>query len=304
MTKVRIGFQLNREHEQDPLAAAQRAEELGFDVVLAGDHVGPGQSPLPMLAAIAAGTTDIRLGTFVLNNDMRNPVQLAWEAATIDRLSAGRFELGLGAGHTPQEYAATGFDMSTPRRRKERLAEAVEIIRPLLDGSVVDFDGDHYQVRGAQIDAAAQERLPILVGGNGTRLLEHAGQHADIVGLQGLGRTGDDGHNHRVRWEADWLDAQVGQVRDGAGERIEQVELNALVQFVDITDDRAAALSAVCDRVRGLSMEDAAVTPYILVGTVEEIVEQMQVSQRRWGISYYVVRELEAFEPILQRLRT
>jgi len=304
MTKVRIGFQLNREHEQDPVAAARRAEELGFDVVLASDHVGPGQSPLPMLATIAAGTTEIRLGTFVLNNDMRNPVQLAWEAATIDRLSGGRFELGLGAGHTPQEYAATGFEMSSPRRRKERLAEAVEIIRPLLDGSVVDFDGDHYQVNGAQIDAATQERLPILIGGNGTRLLEHAGQHADIVGFQGLGRTGDDGHSHRVRWEADWLDTQVSQVRDGAGERIEQVELNVLVQIVDITDDRSAALAAVCDRIRGLSAEDAAVIPYILVGTVEEIVEQMQVSKQRWGISYYVVRELEAFEPILQALRT
>ena len=89
--------------------SARRAEELGFDVVLTSDHVGPGLSPMVTLAAIATATTTIRLGTFVLNNDMRNPVQLAWEAVSLDRLSGGRFELGLGAGHTPHEYAETGI---------------------------------------------------------------------------------------------------------------------------------------------------------------------------------------------------
>jgi probable F420-dependent oxidoreductase len=302
MNSVRVGFQLTGEHERDPLTAARRAEELGFDIVLASDHVGPGPAPLPMLASMAAVTTTIRLGTFVLNNDMRNPVQLAWEAATIDRLSNGRFELGLGAGHTPQEYAATGLGMSAALERKERLAESVEIIRQLLDGSPVDFDGVHYQVRDAQIDAAAQERLPILVGGNGARLLEHAGSHADIIGLQGLGPTADDGHSHGVRWDTDWLDAQVGQVRDGAGDRFDQVEMNALVQLVEVTDDRDVALAAICERVRGLSIDDAAEIPYILVGSVDEIVQQMRTGKERWGISYYVVRELDAFRPILDAL--
>lgn len=300
---IRVGYQLTGVYEDDPLAAARRAEELGFDIVLVSDHVGPGLSPMPTLAAMAAVTTSIRLGTFVLNNDMRNPVQLAWEASTVDRLSGGRFELGLGAGHTPQEYAATGLDKKPPRERKERLAESVEIVRQLVDGARVDFNGVHYRVSGAQIDAAVQERLPILVGGNGARLLEHAGQHADIVGFQGLGKTGDDGHSHEVRWSTDWLDVQVGQVRDGAGDRFDQVELNSLVQVVEVTDNRASALSAVCDRVRGLSMEDAAVIPYILVGSVDEIVRQMRVGEERWGINYYVVRELDAFEPVLAALR-
>jgi alkanesulfonate monooxygenase SsuD/methylene tetrahydromethanopterin reductase-like flavin-dependent oxidoreductase (luciferase family) len=108
--RLRIGHQLSARIEGDPVAAAVRAEELGFDIVLAADHVGLGWSPLPTLAAVAAATERIRLGTLVLNNDMRNPVQLAWEVSTIDRISGGRFELGLGAGHTPSEYDATRIE--------------------------------------------------------------------------------------------------------------------------------------------------------------------------------------------------
>lgn len=96
--RIRFGFQLGSEHESDPVGVAQRAEQLGFDTVLLSDHVGPGISPMVALAAMAQGTTRIRVGTYTLNNDMRNPVQLAWEAATIDHLSGGRLEVGLGAG--------------------------------------------------------------------------------------------------------------------------------------------------------------------------------------------------------------
>lgn len=148
----RFGLQITGDHQADPVAAAVRAEALGFDVVTVSDHVGPGPSPLPTLAAIAQGTSRIRLGTFVLNNDMRNPVQLAWDAATTDRLSGGRFELGLGAGHTPQEYAATGIELDGAQRPKRRLAESVEVIRRLVDGETMDHAGDHYRVEGARID--------------------------------------------------------------------------------------------------------------------------------------------------------
>jgi probable F420-dependent oxidoreductase len=163
---LRIGHQLR----DDPVASARRAEQLGFDVVLVADHVGPGWSPMPTLAAMAAATERIRLGTLVLNNDMRNPVQLAWEAATLDRLSGGRFELGLGAGHTPAEYDATGIERSAPGVRKRRLAESVEVIRRLLDGETVDHDGEHVQISGATIDRAEQEHLPILVDRTGADL--------------------------------------------------------------------------------------------------------------------------------------
>jgi probable F420-dependent oxidoreductase len=300
---LRIGHQLSARIDGDPVAAALRAEELGFDIVLAADHVGPGWAPMPTLSAIAAVTERIRLGTLVLNNDMRNPVQLAWEASTIDRLSGGRFELGLGAGHTPAEYDATGVERSVPADRKRRLAESVEIIRDLVDGTVVDHDGEHYRIERARIDPASQEHLPILVGGNGATLLTHAGRHADIVGLQGLGRTREDGHSHEVRWSTRHLDEQIGQVRVGAGVRFDDLEFNAMVQVVQITDDREAALAKVVDRVDGLTMDDAASTPYLLIGTVDEIVLHMMTCNERWGISYFAVRELDDFAPVLKALR-
>ena len=304
MTRLlRIGHQLSARIEGDPIAAAVRAEELGFDIVLAADHVGPGWAPMPTLSAVAAATTRIRLGTLVLNNDMRNPVQLAWEASTIDRLSGGRFELGLGAGHTPAEYDATGIERSAPAGRKRRLAESLEIIRDLLDGKSVDHAGEHHRLTRARIDCSEQEHLPILVGGNGAALLAHAGGHADIVGLQGLGRTRDDGHRHEVKWSTERLDEQIEQVRVGAGARFADIEFNAMVQVVQITDDREAALATVCERVDGLSMDDASATPYLLIGTVDEIVLHMMTCNERWGINYFAVRELDDFEPILRALR-
>jgi probable F420-dependent oxidoreductase len=300
--RLRIGHQLSGRIEGDPVATARRAEELGFDVVVAGDHVGPGPSPLPTLAAIAAVTDTVRLGTLVLNNDMRNPVQLAWDVVTIDALSGGRFELGLGAGHTPQEYAATGVARSDAATRKRRLAESVEIVRALLDGGTVDHAGEHYDLVRAHVGRSTQDHLPILVGGNGPSLLAHAGAHADIIGLQGLGRTLADGHRHEVDWRISRLERQLAQIRDGAGDRMGELELNALVQVVQLTDDREAALATICERVGGLSMQDAADTPYLLVGTPDEIVLQMMTSNERWGISYFVVRELDDFEPVLRAL--
>lgn len=258
---------------------------------------------MPTLAAIAAATTRIRLGTLVLNSDMRNPVQLAWEAVTVDRLSQGRLELGLGAGHTPQEYTATGIERSSPADRKRRLNETVEILRALFDGGTVDFDGEFHHVERAHIDRPVQHRLPILVGGNGDALLAHAGAHADIIGLQGLGRTHDDGHSHEVKWSVAHLDAQIEQVREGAGARFADLEFNALVQMAQITDDREAALTKVCERVEGLSMDDASATPYLLIGSVDEIVMHMLTCNQRWGINYFAVRELDDFEPVLRAVR-
>ena len=146
-------------------------------------------------------------------------------------------------------------------------------------------------------------RLPILVGGNGEALLDHAGGHADIIGLQGLGRTLEDGHRHDVKWSTARLDEQIEQVRRGAGARFDDVEFNAMVQVVQITDDREAMLAKVVDRVDGLTMEDASSTPYLLIGTVDEIVLHMTTCNERWGISYFAVRELDDFEPVLRALR-
>jgi len=304
MTRAfRFACQYARQEGEGPVAVARRAEELGFDVVSLSDHIGPGLAPMPTLGAVAEATTQIRLGTFVLNATMRNPVQLAWEASTLDRLSAGRLELGLGAGHTPHEFDQTGIERRPASQRKADLAEQIEIIRALLDGETVDHDGEFHRLRGARIEAAVQPRLPLLVGGNGTALLEHAGAHADIIGLQGLGRTLEDGHRHDVKWSPEHLDAQLEQVKRGAGARFGELELNALVQVVQVTEDRLGATQELLERVDGLTMEHVEEIPYVLIGTVDEIVAKLERCRARWGISYFTVRELDAFAPVIDALR-
>ncbi|HSJ91043.1 MAG TPA: TIGR03621 family F420-dependent LLM class oxidoreductase [Ilumatobacter sp.] len=298
MRPFRFGLQLRASPGDDVIDAARRAEATGFDVVLLADHVGPGGlSPMPTLAAVATATTTIRLGTLVLNAEMRNPVQLAWEAATIDHLSGGRFELGLGAGHTPHEFAQCGVEMLPAAGRKRHLMAQVELIRALLDGEMAS--SLPLGVVAASIDRAMQDRLPILVGGNGAALLAHAGAHADIIGLQGLGRTLEDGHRHEVRWATEHLDRQLDQVRHGAGARFDELELNALVQVVEITDDADAAIEALCEQIPTLDPSEVRELPYVLVGTVDEIVAKLHRCRDRWGISYFAVRALEEFAPVV-----
>lgn len=302
MRPFRFGLQLRASPGDDVVATALRAEASGFDVVLLADHVGPdGLSPLPTLAAIASATSTVRLGTFVLNAEMRNPVQLAWEASTIDHLSRGRMELGLGAGHTPQEFAACGIAMLPAAGRKARLMAQVEVIRTLLDGGAASSRA--LGVDGAMVTPAVQDRLPLLVGGNGSALLAHAGAHADIIGLQGLGRTLEDGHRHEVRWTTDHLDRQVAQVRAGAGDRFDGLELNALVQVVEITDDADTALAGLCEEVPSLDPAEVGDLPYVLIGTVEQIADKLRRCRDRWGITYFVVRDLDRFAPVIAALR-
>lgn len=298
----RFGLAIANGLSDDPVEVAKLAEAKGFDVAVIGDHIRAELAPMPTLAAIAAATSTIRLGTMVLNADVRNPVQLAWEAASIDRLSNGRFELGVGAGHTPQEYAAMGYAQDPPAVRKRRLMESVELISDLLRGQTVTRSGEFFDVDGACI-TESDLAVPLLVGGNGSSLLGHAGRHADIVGLQGLGRTLEDGHRHTVRWAPDHLEQQLDQIRNGAQDRFADIELSALVQVVRITDDADAAIAELCERIPGLTPKDAAATPYALLGTVDEIADKLERCRERWGISYFVVRDHEQFEPVISKLR-
>lgn len=302
--RFRFGYQLTGNDLADPIGVARRAEHLGFDVVAVADHVGRGLSPMVTLAAIATATSSVRLATMVLNNDMRNPVQLAWEAASLDRLSGGRFELGLGAGHSWPEYASTGVRFRPPAERKRRLMASVEVIRRLLDGETVTTTIGQDELVAARLEEGpVQRRLPILVGGNGAALLAHAGAHADVVGLQGLGATLADGRSHAVRWSASWVGEQVAQVVRGAAGRPSPPEISALVQIAEITDDTGPVVGRVLSRATGSSAADVAEIPYVLAGTVEEIAAKIVRCGERWGITYFVVRTLDPFAPVIAALR-
>ncbi len=302
MRPFRFGFQCTSTAPDEVARAARRAEDAGFDVFQVGDHVGAEPSALLGLAAAAAHTERIRIGTLVLNNDLRHPVVLAQEAATLDHLSGGRLELGLGAGHSFTEYAAMGKTFDPPAVRKARLAESVEILRSLLDGGAVSYRGAHYELDEAVALVPRQDHLPLLVGVNGRSALAHAVRHADIVAPTMLGRTKEDGQHHAVRWEASRLDATVEWMEQAAGERWVALELHALVQAVVITEDRARTAAELAERI-GLDVSDALSTPFLCIGTHDEIAQHLLACRQRWGFSYYTVRDADAFAPVLPLLR-
>ena len=224
MHRFRFGFQV-AECSADALRSqARAAESAGFDVIHTWDHVGGGWSPLTPLMAIASCTTTIRICPLVLNNDFHHPVHLARELASLDHLSGGRLEVGIGAGHSFTEYESIGQRFDPPAVRKERLSESVEILRRLLDGERVTYDGDHYHLENVRTLRSDQDHVPLLVGVNGKRALAHAARHADIVGLTMLGRTLEDGQRHEVRWEAERLDATIDHIREHADGRWESLE--------------------------------------------------------------------------------
>lgn len=301
---LRFGYQLRPADLDTCITEAQAAEAAGFDVVTIPDHIGDTMaSPLITLAAIARETTTIRLGTFVLNNEMRNPVQLAWEAATLDRLSNGRFELGIGAGHTPQEFDATGLAYDHARIRKQRLAEAVDIITRLFGGETVDHHGEHYDIAAASIEAPLQARLPIMVAGNGDALLTHAAQTADIVGLNGLGKRFPDGHRHTAKFGEDWLTHQVATIGQASAERTRPPEVNALVQRVTVTDDREGAAVEAEAEMSGVTAAEILTTPYLAIGTHDEIAAHFRAMADTWGITYFVARNLDDMKRIMPLAR-
>jgi probable F420-dependent oxidoreductase len=298
----RFGFQSTTDDPAQVLEAARRAEQAGFDIFQVGDHIGTEPSPLLTLAAVAGVTRGMRLGTLVLNNDLRHPVALAQELATLDHLSDGRLEVGIGAGHSFTEYAALGLEFDRPAVRKERLAESVEILRPLLDGETVTQTGAHYRVAGAATLRPLQERVPLLVGVNGQAALAHAARHADVVAPTMLGRTLEDGQRHEVRWEAARLDDTVAWVRRAAGPRADALELHALVQRVIVTDERERAAEEMAQRT-AMRVDDILATPYLCLGTHHEIAQHLIRCRERWGITYYSVRSVEAFAPVIGLLR-
>jgi probable F420-dependent oxidoreductase len=285
---------------------ARKIEALGYSTLLMPDHLQEIFPPLVPLVSAADATSTLRVGTFVLNNDFRHPVLLAREAAAIDLLTDGRLELGLGAGYVRSEYEEAGIQFDPAPVRIERLGEAVRIIKGLLEGEATSLDGRHYRVAGHRGYPLPRQRprLPILVGGNGPKLLALAAREADIVGLTGLGHRRGGREVDLAAFKPAAVDERVEWVRSAAGERFDRLELNALVQRVVVTDEpRRPAAELAAERPE-LSLEDAIETPYLLFGTVGQMVEALRARRERWGLSYYVVREpvADAFAPVVAQL--
>lgn len=297
---VQVGVQAEPCDLASWTALARRLESDGFAALLVGDHPASGASPWTALGAAAAVTDTLGVGTYVLNTGVRDPVRIAAEAATLNLLAPGRVHLGLGAGHAPAEWTQIGLTRPDAAARVQRLAETLEVVAALLAGEVVTHHGEHLHLVEARLQdlpttATGAAPVRLIVGGGNRALLALAARHADVVALSGLGRTLADGHRHEVRWAEQDLRTQLTVVNDGvrdAGCSLQPAPaLEALVQAVAVTEDREATAAQWASRVAGVNTEQVLSTPFMLIGTHEQMAEQLVDQAKRWGTTRYVVRE-------------
>lgn len=282
---------------------ARRAEDVGFDTLFVPDHFGPQLSPIAALAAAATATTDLRVGALVFGNDYRHPVVLAKELATIDVLSGGRVEIGLGAGWMRADYEQSGMTYDRPGVRIDRLVEAIEVVRGCMAPGPFSFEGQHYQVTDYDgLPKPVQSPPPLLIGGGGQRMLTVAAREADIVGVTANLRAGEIGPDAIADTVAEAYDEKLGWIRSAAGDR--DIELSSLTLHLERTDDRTGALDGVA-ALFGITPEAAAETPALLVGTIDEICDSLEARRDRWGFSYPVLQgeDFDTFAAVIDRLR-
>jgi probable F420-dependent oxidoreductase len=283
---------------------ARRIEGLGYDIGLVADHFEEWWFAAgPALVAAAFATTTLRVGSLVYSNSFRHPALLAREAATIDVLSGGRFEFGIGTGYVMPEYSQTGITLPPPRDRVEQLRETLAVVKGLWSNGPLSFSGDFYTITEMEgwPKPVQEPRPPIQVGGGGRRMLALAAQEADIVGIiaqsakgGGLDFGGDTDAvvGEKVRW-----------VRKAAGERFDQLELAALIWQVVVTESPRLAAEVVDSKWR-MTGDQVLASPYFLMGSLAAIVEQVQALRERHGISYLAIfpSDVTTFAPVVAQL--
>jgi probable F420-dependent oxidoreductase len=288
---------------------ARQAEDRGFATITVPDHFRPDElAPLVAMAVMASATSSIHVGSNVFGNDYRHPVVLAKELATLDLLSEGRLQVGLGAGWLRSDYDLWGIPIDPPGTRVARLAESITVLKGLWTGEPCSFRGDHYAIDAPAGIARAfrQPHPPLLIGAGGRRMLELAAREADIIGITFNQRAGeydavkimsdagnsDDGiHDQRIEW-----------IRAAAGDRFDAIEL-AVFALITVTDQREAALAAAA-AAQGVSPEWLADAPQFSFGTLDEIADDLQQKRERYGISYIMTPgdSFDAVTPLVEQL--
>jgi probable F420-dependent oxidoreductase len=282
------------------VAAARQAEALGYDEMFSYDHVGNVDPFIPLMVA-AEATSTLRVGPLVLNNEFHHPALLARAAATLDRLTGGRLVLGLGTGYTQSEHDAIGMLLREPASRVARFEESVIVIRSLLDTGAVEFEGEHHRLAVDDLGIRpTQQHVPLLIGGHGKRVVGIAARHADIFQFTGL-THGDDGTPtpggfaiEAVRERSRWLAHE-------AGDRLADIECSALVQRTHIGEGADEELTSAAERF-DMSVESINETPFVLIGSVEQVVDKLERLRADVGITHFVVRDPEGFAPVAAAL--
>ena len=282
---------------------AKQAEDLGYASFQIDDHFGNQLAPVPAIMAAAAATEKIYVGPHVAGIDFRNPVLFAKEAATIDLLSDGRMMLGLGAGWSKDDYAIAGIEQASASVRIERLGEAVQIMRGLWGEGNFSFSGQHFQV--AEVDAKPKpiSNIPILIGGGGKKLLTLAARSADIVGINPTIVARSINPRSMATAAADVVDEKIAWVKEAAGDRFGEIELQLQLFKTQVTDDPQPVIEGLA-KAFGLPPEVVATAPFFQIGSVAQIKENLIAMRERWGISYIVCQNdgTQALAPIVAEL--
>ena len=306
MAAFRFGVQLSKAVSAAAWRdTARRIEGLGYSTLFIPDHFDDQYGPLVALTVAAEATTTLRIGSLVFGNDYRHPVVLAKEVATLDLFSAGRVEFGLGAGWLTSDYEQAGIPSERPGHRISTMAESLAVMKSLWSTGEATFRGEHYQVSGAIGFPRPVQRPypPIIIGGGGERVLGIAAREADIVGVNPNLAAGRIGTEVLETTTAEYYHQRVGWIRQAAGPRFEQLELQCLTFFVQIVPNReeataqlAAMMSVTSDKVDG--------SPIALIGTTDQIIETLRERREVFGFSYVVVHEaeLDAFAPVVAAL--
>lgn len=286
---------------------ARKAEDLGYSTLYVPDHfVDHPFGPIPAMAMAAEATTKLRVGSLVLGNDYRHPVVLARDAATLDLLSDGRLELGIGAGWMTVDYEKAGIPLDPPGVRIARLAEALTIVKGLMADGPFSFQGEHYTI--TELDGmpkpVQRPYPPIVIGGGGKKVLSLAAREADIVGINGNLKGGrPDDPSTAADMNPTQTDQKMAWVRDAAGDRYADIEIQAFAGFTFFTDDTKALAEGMAPAF-GTTPDEALDTPVALVGTVDDMINQIERRRVRWDMSYHVVEAavMDEFAPVVARL--
>jgi probable F420-dependent oxidoreductase len=284
---------------------AKKAEDLGYSTLLVPDHFGDQLAPVPALMAAADATERLRIGSLVFDNDYRHPLVLAKEAATLDLLSDGRFDFGIGAGWMIRDYEQSGIPYDPAGTRIERMAEAVTIFKKFFAGGEFSFEGKHFNIQGLEGTPLPVQKPhpPFVIGGGGRKMLELAAREADTINVNFNLREGRPGNSTAQTGLAAVTDEKLRWIREAAGDRFEAIELGVWILRASVTDDRDVVAQAFAPRT-GIEPKDLLEVPHFMIGTIDQIVEDLQKRRERYGISHVVVPgdAADDLAPVVERL--
>lgn len=304
--KFRFGVQCGGDHDGASWRAlAKNIEALGYETLYLPDHfIDTVLAPLPAMAIAAEATDTLRVGALVMDNDYKHPAILAKETATIDVLSGGRTELGIGAGWMKVDYDALGIPYDTPGTRIARLDEALQVIKGCFSGEQFSFTGKHYTVTDyTSIPKPAQAKIPVLIGGGGPKILGLAGREADIIGINPNLRVGAITADAAKNASGEETLNKIEYIKAGAGDRFDAIELQIRYFVHAIVDDRQAFAETMAPAFDA-TPTDLLGSGAALFGTIPEMIDTLVQRRAEWGVTYIVVGNdfYEQFAPVVAAL--